>query len=94
MAAGMATSAGTSKAFDYGDVALGWAKNKMAKTRPNTIKITPEIKRRIINQANSKAMEIYTTQGKKAAGPCLSTVYDPLIDSLNKDLDALYYGHN
>ena len=29
MAAGMASSAGTSKAFDYGDVALGWAKNKV-----------------------------------------------------------------
>ena len=29
MAAGMATSAGTSKAFGYGDVALGWAKNKV-----------------------------------------------------------------
>ena len=29
MAAGMAASAGTSKAFDYGDVALGWAKNKV-----------------------------------------------------------------
>ena len=29
MAAGMAISAGTSKVFDYGDVALGWAKNKV-----------------------------------------------------------------
>ena len=29
MAAGMASSAGTSKAFDYGYVALGWAKNKV-----------------------------------------------------------------
>ena len=29
MVAGMAASAGTSKAFDYGDVALGWAKNKV-----------------------------------------------------------------
>lgn len=39
-------------------------------------------------------MEIYNTQSKKAAGPCLSTVYDPLIDQNYKDLNPLYFGQN
>ena len=36
---------------------------------------------------NAKAMEVLNTQSKKNAGPCLSTVYDPV-------LDELYYGQN
>ena len=56
MAAGMATSAGTSKAFDYGDVALGWAKNKVTgvdcgkgiKSGKYSTQISPEMEKKIL----------------------------------------------
>ena len=56
MAAGMASSAGTSKAFDYGDVALGWAKNKVTgvdcgkgiESGKYSTQISPEMEKKIL----------------------------------------------
>ena len=75
MAAGMASSAGTSKAFDCGDVALGWAKNKV-KSGSNfgfTVEEISNLKNTVISEGQM-LKDIGLTNDQ--LGPAIAGAYD------------------
>ena len=105
MAAGMASSAGTSKAFDYGDVALGWAKNKV--TSVGTSKenssfadgMSPEEIARYDAYWNKVAGEKLTSVGNQKAFEILETQSKksagPCLSTIyDPELDNFYFGQN
>ena len=66
---------------------IGEEKDKNSNGKKAVFRENDSIEQYVMKAGNAKAMEVLNTQSKKNAGPCLSTVYDPV-------LDELYYGQN